>query len=209
MKLNVLVVALGLLLPCVTLSTGCKRHTRIVELHNGPPGQDGHDGQDGQDGTDGKDGENGKNGLDGLSFDFIRGVNNSVLVDGVFIAPADLVVPAPVLALAPPEPKSSTPEGLILTFGTAESPVRVFLVALSKGDCLVVERKVNGNWTTVAGPTLVADDMWLAVVPPLTLTLLPSSVLSQGTLVEFQGESKSLTLIKGKLQVGSDLRLRW
>ena len=170
---NLLIVLLALI-PAFAL-TSCKRHTRIVEIHDGPAGEAGQDGIDGI------------NGLNGLGHYYVRGMDGASVCDGALVIPAQYVVPSAILALAPAEDPYD-PDGLTLTFGTLESPLRFYLGMVMAGEFCLVEKVQGEGWVTVGEPLSFGESGFVAVVPPEMIPLIDPSVLSEGRLIEFPEE---------------------
>lgn len=194
-----LLIALMLLVPCM-MSTSCKRHTRIIET--GEQGENGQDGQDGQDGIDGIDG------LDGLGFDYVRGMDGATVCDGVFVIDARFVVPESILQLAPAEDPYD-PDGLTLTFGTADSPIRIYLGMMLAGEYCLVEKVKGEGWVPVGDPLIFPEDGWIAVVPPNMIPLLDPGAFELGTVVEFPEECNVLDYSRNHLTIGKDIRINF
>ena len=195
---NLLIVLLALV-PAFAFMSSCKRHTRIIEIRDGPAGEDGQNGQDGTDGIDG---------LNGLSFDYVRGMDGAVICEGALVIPAQYVVPANILALAPTEDPHD-PDGLTLTFGTINSPIRFYLGSMLAGEFCLVE-KINGEgWVPVGGVLIFPEPGFVAVVPPEMIPLVDPSVLDLGRLVEFPEECNVLDYSRNHLRIGKDIRINF
>lgn len=179
-------------------------------------------GSDGVDGTDGTDGIDGSNGLNGLGFDYVRGITGAELCDSFLVIPANLVLPAGILNLAPPiNPRKL--QGATLTFGTEVLSFRYYLAEVMAGELCVVERDYESEEEEVLGQIVVAEDGWLAIVPlgTLQVTALDPGVLEQGVLVtlelydeneEEEAEDDGCVLLKFNrrhLSFGHDVRINF
>ncbi len=185
--------------------------------HRGHRGTDGTNGVDGQDGTDGLDGSNG---LNGIGFDYVRGINGAELCESFLVIPADLVIPAEILNLAPPidwyKLETST-----LTFGTVAVSFRYYLAPMMAGEYCLVERgdDIQG-WEALGQVSLLGNGL-LAVVPLGTLQVaaLDPGVLEQGVLVtldlndgEEEDEDSGCVLLKfdrSHLHFGHNIRINF
>lgn len=133
-------------------------------------------------GEDGSDGKDGADGLDGLGFDYVRGIEGAKFTSGVVVMDARDVVPAAVLAWAPP----GSYEGLTLTFGTANAPTRVYLADVAEGASCVIDLCGHGELGRI-------EAKQIALVPiEFALAL---GVQDRGVLVEFPGEGLTLSLL--------------
>lgn len=195
---NLLIVLLALI-PAFAFMSSCKRHTRIIEIHDGPAGEDGQNGQDGTDGIDG---------LNGLSFDYVRGMDGATICEGALVIPAQYVVPASILALAPAEDPHN-PNGLTLTFGTTDSPIRFYLGSMLAGEFCLVEKIHGEGWVAVGDPLIFPEPGFIVIVPPIMIPLVDPSVLNFGVIVEFPGECNTLNYSRNHLRIGSDIRINF
>ncbi len=208
-----LLIVLLALLPAFAF-TSCKRHTRIIEVQNGPAGENGQDGEDGKDGVDGVDGLDGKNGLNSIGFDYVRGVTGAELCTNFLVIPANLVLPEPILNLAPPINWHDI-QGATLTFGNVDLAFRYYLAPMMAGEFCVVE-KVHGEGYVPLGQVSLVESGWLAVVPLGTLQLLAldPGILEQGVLVTLEPEDQEegcvlLKLDRNHLHFGSNIRINF
>jgi len=204
-----LMIVLLLALAGSAFLTSCHRH-------NGANGVDGVDGVDGNDGIDGVDG------LNGIGFDYVRGITGAELCDSFLVIPANLVLPAGVLNLAPPINWRKL-EGATLTFGTEVLSFRYYLAEVMAGELCVVERDYESEELEVLGQIVVEEDGWLAIVPLSTLqvAVLDPGVLEQGVLVtlelydeneEEEAEDDGCVLLKFNrrhLSFGHDVRINF
>jgi hypothetical protein len=189
-----------LLLALVPASFTSCRHGKL-----GKPGEPGVTGQDGQDGIDGVDGIDG---LSGLGFDYVRSMDGATVCNGVLVIPAQHVVPASILALAPAEEPHES-DGLTLTFGTVDSPIRFYLGTMLAGEFCVVEKVQGEGWVAVGNPLVFLEPGFVAVVPPAMIPLVDPSVLDFGVLVEFEGECNTLDYSHSHLKIGKDIRINF
>lgn len=163
---------------------------------------------EGEQGPAGEDGTNGSDGLNALGFDYVRGMDGAEVCDAALIIPAHLVVPANVLALAPAEDPYD-PDGLTLTFGTADSPFRVYLGFMLAGEHCLIEKVEGEGWVTVGDPLVFSESGFVAVVPLEMIPLLDPTVVTAGRLVEFPDECRILDYSKFRLAVGDTLRINF
>ena len=200
--------------------TSC-RHGRTGK--QGEPGQNGI-GQDGQDGQDGNDGLDGSDGLNGIGFDYVRSMDGAVVCNSALIVPVNLIVPANILALAPGDGQHHL-EGLTLTFGTLDSPIRVYLGKVRAGEYCVLEKMRHnddddddddddrGTWTPVGEQLIFTEDGYVAVVPPEFYNFVNPSVFTDTLLslfvVEFSGECNELNYSSRYLKIGKDIRINF
>lgn len=204
---NLLVLLMLLLVPMSF--TSC-RHGRTGPV--GEPGMNGVDGQDGQDGANGQDGQDGADGLDGIGFDYVRGMEGATVCNSALVVPADLVVPANILALAP-EDGGHHLEGLTLTFGHIDSPVRVYLGAVRAGEYCVIEKVRGDGWVQVGERLVFTEDGFIAVIPPEFYNFVSPPVLADALLsahvVEFTGECYELHYDSHHLKIGKNIRVNF
>ena len=195
---NLLILLLALSLP--VFATSCTHHhKKIVKGEQGPAGEDGQDGQDGADGIDG---------LNALGFDYVRGMDGALVCDGALVIPAQYVVPANILALAPAEDPHD-PDGLTLTFGTIDSPLRVYLGRMAAGEYCLVEKVQGEGWVPVGDQLVFTETGFVAVVPPSMIPLLDPAVLEHGVMAEFAEECKVLDYSNSHLKIGGDFRINF
>ena len=161
----------------------------------------GENGDDGVDGEDGEDGQDGNDGSDGLAFDYVRGMDGAMIYEGALIIQAEHVVPPAILAFAPEEDPYDQ-DGLTLTFGTIESPIRVYLGRVWVGQYCVIERDEG-----VLGQLDFYEDGYVAIVPPEYLSLF-NLTPTDGVVVEFEGECKELNYSSRRIKLGKDIVIR-
>ena len=157
-------------------------------------GRTGPQGEPGQNGA----GIPGKDGVDAIGFDYVRGMDGAQVCGGAVVVDAAKVVPEAILALAPAEDPFD-PDGLTLTFGTIESPIRLYLGVVRAGQLCVIEKGEG-----VLGQLRFAEDGYVAVVPPAAVTALG---LTEGVIVEFEG-CKVLDYSRWKLRIGKKIVVR-
>lgn len=167
--------------------TSCKRHTKII--HDGPQGEQGEQGKPGVDG------------LNGIGFFYTRSMDGAVVCDGALIIPARFVVPAAILALAPNE-DTYDPDGLTLTFGTIDSPLRFYLGMVMAGEFCVVEKVKGEGWEPVGEPLVFTESGFIAIVPPSMIPLVDPAVVTEGRIVEFPADCKILDYSRNHLKIG-------
>ncbi len=189
---------LALLAPAL-LSTACNRHTRIVE--------DGQQGDPGQPGNDG---------LNGLGFDYVRGIAGATICEGAVLVPAQYIVPQPILDLAP-EPLAGIRLGLTLTFGTVESPLRVYLFPMDAGTHCVFERTeqdpdekndVRRRWDVV-GQLKFDEAGHLAIVPPSMIPYISPLGLDHATTIQWPSECVEIGTRPHRLTLGRKVRINF
>lgn len=192
MMRKVMILALLALVPTSFMS--CRGH-------RGHSGADGTDGVNGQDGQEGDNGTDGIDGLNGIGFDYVRGMDGAVVCEGAMIIPARFVVPADILALAPNEDPFD-PDGLTLTFGTTDSPLRFYLGMVMAGEFCVVEKVQGEGWEPVGEPLVFTEPGFIAVVPPSMIPFINPAFLSEGRVVQFPEDCKVLNYSRNHLNIG-------
>ena len=208
---NLLILMLLVFVPATF--TSC-RHGRTGP--QGEPGMNGNDGQDGQNGNDGQDGQDGNDGIDGLNgigFDYVRSMDGAVICNSALIIEAQDVIPANILALAPVNAGHDL-EGLTLTFGTPDSPIRVYLGSVQAGEYCVVEKLRGEGWVAVGEPLTFEEDGFIAIIPPEFYNFVRPPVFADALLrihvVEFGGECNELNYNDGHyLRIGKDIRINF
>lgn len=195
--------------------TACHKHTRIIEAGedgssggDGANGADGADGTNGEDGADGADGSDGIDGLNGLGFDYVRGMDGAEICEGALIIPAQYVVPANILALAPAEDPYD-PDGLTLTFGTVDTPIRFYLGTMFAGEYCLVEKVHGEGWVAVGGALVFEEKGFIAIVPPEMVPFVDPAVLQYGRVVDFPAECNVLDYSRHHLKIGRDIRINF
>lgn len=191
--------------------TSC-RHGRTGP--QGEPGQNGigQDGQDGQDGADGEDGQDGQDGLNGIGFDYVRSMDGATVCNSALVVPANLVVPTNILSLAP-QGDDHHLEGLTLTFGSLDSPIRVYLGAVRAGEYCVLEKVHGEGWIQVGEQLVFTEDGYVAIIPPEFYNFVNPPVFADALLnahvVEFAGECNELNYSSRYLKIGKDIRINF
>ena len=205
-----------MLLALVSASFTSCRHGKIGK--QGEPGVNGIDGngvvgQDGQDGADGEDGEDGLNGLNGIGFDYVRGMEGAIVCNSALIVPANLVVPAHILDLAPVGGGHHL-DGLTLTFGSLDSPLRVYLGAVHAGEYCILEKQGSDGWVQVGQQLIFVEDGFVAIIPPEFYLAVSPPVFADALLrvhvVQFPGECYELHYHEDRhIKIGKDIRINF
>ncbi len=171
------------------------------------------DGRRGHQGEPGITGQAGSDGLNGIGFDYVRAMEGAEVCNSALIVPANLVVPANILALAPSNGGRHL-EGLTLTFGHVDSPVRVYLGAVQAGGYCVVEREGSKGWTPVGERLVFVKDGFIAVIPPEFFGFVSPPVLADALLkahvIDFTGKCYELHYHDYRhLKIGKRIRINF